>query len=135
MISEAARVPISALRAGGSYRVMNAGGGDPLVDHLTLCLGSLQRLRGLIGRPPLRRGEGLLLRPCNGVHTLLMTYPIDVAFLDPPGRVTAMRKGLRPWRVTPIFAGVLATLELPAGTLDRCGVGEGVLLAFEQIKG
>ena len=116
-------------------RAVRAADSHPLATRVALALGGIQRLRGLIGRPPLAPGEGLLLRPCAGVHTCFMTYPIDVAFLDAEGRVEAIRPALRPWRLTPMFAGVLATLELPAGTLAEAEVGPGDLLAFQLIKG
>ena len=44
------------------------------------------RLRGLIGRPALTHGAGLLLAPCQGVHTLGMRSCLDVLFLDREGR-------------------------------------------------
>lgn len=44
-----------------------------------------ERRRGLLGRSDL---EGaLVIRPCRGVHTLGMKFPIDVAFLDADGVV------------------------------------------------
>jgi uncharacterized membrane protein (UPF0127 family) len=41
------------------------------------------RLRGLLGRPRLQAGEGLLIDPCPSVHTIGMGYPLDLVFLDP----------------------------------------------------
>lgn len=128
-------VPLDCLRSDHTVRAVKAANGPILADHLALCLTSLTRLRGLLGRPPLEPGEGMLLLPCRGVHTLFMGYPIDVAFLDPEGRIIALRPELRPWRATPVFAAALATLELPAGTLSRHGVARGDLLAFQQITG
>ncbi|HEX8362899.1 MAG TPA: DUF192 domain-containing protein, partial [Longimicrobium sp.] len=48
------------------------------------------RLRGLLGRPPLATGEGLLLDPCRAVHMLGMQYPLDVAFVDERNTVVAL---------------------------------------------
>lgn len=75
-----------------------------------------QRLRGLLGRPPLRSGQGLLIEPCNSVHTLAMTYPLDLLFLDRSNRVLGWREQLRPWRAAG-WRGARSTLELPAGSL------------------
>jgi len=128
-------IPLTDLRPDHKVRAVRAEDGQTLASQVDLALSGIQRLRGLIGRRPLEQGEGLLLRPCSGVHTCFMGYPIDVAFLDGEGRVEAIRAGLKPWRLTPVFAGVLATLELPAGTLAGAGVAPGDLLAFQQIKG
>ena len=57
-----------------------------------------RRTRGLIGRPPPGRGEGLLILKCNAIHTLFMKYPIDATFLDRDGRVVKTVRNIRPWR-------------------------------------
>ena len=128
-------IPLRDLQPDHKVRVVRAGDGRPLASRVDLALRGIQRLRGLIGRRPLEQGEALLLRPCSGVHTCFMGYPIDVLFLDDEGRVEAIRPELKPWRLTPVFAGVLATLELPAGTLAVAEVRPGDLLAFQQRKG
>lgn len=128
-------IALQALQPGDEVRAVRALDGHPLAARVDLALSGLRRLRGLIGRAPLAAGEGLLLRPCAGIHTCFMSYPIDAAFLDAQGNVQAIRADLRPWRLTPVFAGALATLELPAGTLAQAGVEPGDLLAFQRIKG
>jgi len=45
------------------------------------------RLRGLLGSKPLNAKQALWLKPCHAVHTVGMTYPIAVHFLDCKGRV------------------------------------------------
>src|SRR6266567_4780194 len=42
------------------------------------------RLRGLLGlaSSDFRKGSGLWIVPCRGVHTLGMGFPIDVIYLD-----------------------------------------------------
>jgi len=57
-----------------------------------------KRTRGLIGRPPPRPGEGLLILKCNAIHTFFMRYPIDATFLDRENRVVKVVRGIRPWR-------------------------------------
>jgi len=86
------------------------------------------RLVGLLGRANLAPDEGLLIDPCNSVHTLFMRFPIDVAFLDADGRVVRAIANLQPWRATRIHSNARATLELAAGTLARIGIQEGDLL-------
>ena len=90
------------------------------------------RTRGLLGRPPLSAGEGLLIEPCQSVHMFFMRYTIDVVFLDREYRVVALRPELRPWRVTRYFRDAYAALELPAGAAGSAGLELGHQLALED---
>jgi uncharacterized protein len=83
------------------------------------------RLRGLLGRPGLDPGEGLLLRPCRAVHMLGMRFPLDVAFLDRSGTVVAAYPNLPPGGRTSWHRQADGALELPAGTLAASGTREG----------
>lgn len=90
------------------------------------------RLRGLLGRPPLRAGEGLLLVPCRGVHTVGMREPLDIAVLDRVGTVIAVYPALPPGRGTPLHRRGVAVLELPAGTLAATGTVPGDPLEWAE---
>lgn len=90
------------------------------------------RTRGLLGRPPLARGEGLIIEPCQSVHMFFMRYAIDVVFLDQEYRVVALRPELRPWRVTRYFRDAYAALELPAGAVRSAGLELGHQLAIQD---
>ena len=83
------------------------------------------RLVGLLGRARLDDDAGLLIVPCNSVHTFFMRFPIDVAFLDRNGLVIRAIADLKPWRATRIHARAHSTLELNSGALARAGVREG----------
>ena len=58
-----------------------------------------QRARGLIGRPGLPPGRGMLIKRCNCIHTFFMRFPIDATFLDRQGRVVRIVRNVRPWRL------------------------------------
>jgi uncharacterized protein len=79
------------------------------------------RLRGLIGVNPddFGNGKGLWIRPCRGVHTLAMRFPIDVVYLDRAGKVVHAEQNLRPWRFAPVRMNATSVLELPGQTLAR----------------
>ena len=96
-----------------------------LVIHGRAATSFLDRLRGLIGRVSLQAGEGLLIRPCSGIHTIGMRYAVDVVFLDAAGRVVKTAVSVRPNRVGPIALGAAAVLELPEGTIARTGTRVG----------
>lgn len=88
------------------------------------------RLRGLLGRPPLRPGEGMLLTPCNSVHMHGMRYALDVAVLSRDGEVVATYPALPPGGRTRWHRGARHTLELPAGVLAATGTVVGDRLAW-----
>ena len=87
----------------------------------------LRRLRGLLGRPALAPGTGLLLEPCASVHTLFLRHTIEVVFLGADGTILRVVPALRPWRHA-ACRGARSVLELPPGTCARLGVGAGDLL-------
>ena len=83
------------------------------------------RLRGLLGRPRMRDGEGMLLLGSPSVHTAGMTYDIDVAFLDEDGLLVKALHRLRPWRLGFGGGGAAHALELPAGRIREIGLTPG----------
>jgi uncharacterized protein len=84
----------------------------------------LARMRGLLGRTDLPRGEGVLLRPAGSIHTFFMRFPIDAVFVDREGVVVDVEHALKPWR-TARRRGAHAVLELAAGEADARGVAAG----------
>lgn len=105
-------------------RVAN-GRGRLLGDRIGVADRWWLRLRGLLGRPALVQGEGLLLEPCRAVHMLGMRFPLDVAFLDASGAVVAVYHALAPGAHTSWHSAAATALELPAGTLQASGTGVG----------
>ena len=90
------------LRGGGRLRVTNATRGVLLAARVELAATPWRRLRGLLGHPPLQPGDGLLITPCIGIHTMGMTYPIDVIHLDRGLVVRKVLRELKPWRQGPL---------------------------------
>ena len=88
----------------------------------------LARMRGLLGRTTLPRGEGVLLRPAASIHTFFMQFPIDAVFIDADGVVVDVERELKPWR-TARRKGARAVLELAAGEADARGISPGQRLS------
>lgn len=71
------------------------------------------RLRGLIGRAPMRGLAALRFERCNSVHGCFMRRRLLVVFLDEAGAVTSCRT-LDPWRfVSDRRATQVLEFELP----------------------
>jgi uncharacterized membrane protein (UPF0127 family) len=118
-----------------AVRVENPTRGTTLGIHVAVAESWWSRLRGLLNRPPLIRGEGLLLRPCKAIHMRGMRYGIDVAFVDRNDRVIALYHNLMPGRRTRWHWRAAAALELPAGTLHSAGTREGDVLTWTTVPG
>lgn len=70
------------------------------------------RFLGLMGRKP--SPSGLLLIPCNSVHTCFMRYDLDIFFLDREYRIVAIRRDMKPWRMTAIYSRAHMAMEIPS---------------------
>lgn len=130
---EGERLAPDEVRRGVAVGAFNATRGVVLAHSLRLALGPWSRLSGLLRGPPLGRGEGMLLRPCNSVHTMMMRYTIDVAFLDERGHVVGLCSELRPWSMSGAHRSALCTLELFAGTLAESTTVIGDAVEFVRI--
>ena len=105
-------------------------GSKPLCHSVWLAEQAHQRLRGLLFRPALQAGEGLLLWNVRSIHTIGMRYPIDVVFLDESLKITGCEAQVGSRRVLFGGKGARHALELRAGTLQQevWAVGNGLLL-------
>lgn len=82
------------------------------------------RLLGLMFRSGLAPGEGLLIQPCQQVHTHFMRFPIDVLFLDEAMRVVHIIRAMKPWAFSPLVREARSVLELPAGAATSVALGD-----------
>lgn len=92
----------------------------------------LSRARGLLWRAPLQAGEGLLIKPCNSVHTFMMGFPIDVVFVNKTNEVVHLISDMKPGRVSPIVKGAHSVIELPVGTIAATQTTPGDLLEIQM---
>ena len=92
----------------------------------------LSRLLGLMGRkhfPP--SFDALLFENCNSIHCFFMRMEIDVLFIDRDFKAVKCVHNLKPWHLA--FGGLksCSCIELPAGTLKRCGTVPGNRVVIE----
>jgi uncharacterized membrane protein (UPF0127 family) len=98
-----------------------------LATNLAVAQTHWSRLRGLLGTSEgdFGNGWGLWIRPCRGIHTLAMSFPIDVVYLDRAGKVVHLEHNLQPWRFSPVRMQAASVLELPSHTLARTNAALG----------
>jgi len=94
------------------------------------------RLRGLLGlgADDFRNGSGLWIVPCHGVHTLGMSFAIDVVYLDRALTVIDVRAAVPPWRFTPVRYAAASVLELPCHTAaqTKTALGDTIVITLPQ---
>jgi uncharacterized membrane protein (UPF0127 family) len=120
------------LTNGALVRVLNRSRGLVLAERAQVAASPLSRMRGLLARPPLAIGQGLLIVPCQGVHSFGMGYPIDVLHLDRQLVVRRVVRSFRPWRIGPLVWRAHLAVELPAGSAS--GTIEGDRLALRRVE-
>ena len=100
-------------------RVINLSKNIMLADRVEVADTSFKRLKGLLGRRALEPGQGLIITPCNSIHTFFMRFPIDVVFLDKDYKVVAMAHSLPPARLFGSLLKAKQVIELPTGILKN----------------
>ena len=85
-----------------------------LGDRIKLANKFFNRLKGLMGKKRLEKGEGLLLLNCSLIHNFFMEIPIDAVYLSHDMTVLAVET-LQPWKLGKIIKNTSHILELDAG--------------------
>jgi len=117
-----------------TLRVVNSTRGTVVGESIRVAESGLTRIVGLLGESDLPPGDGLLIVPSQGVHTLGMLFAIDVVVLDGQWNVIAIRRRLRPFRMTPVFWKAAAILELQSGIVDSTSTSVGDSLELSRVE-
>lgn len=106
-------------------------------DNLIICKNlkeakkTIDRMIGLMFKEPMKDHDGLLIKPCNSIHTFFMKYSLDVVFLSKKLEVVAIYKNIKPWRMTRIIFKASQCLEMKNGTLtDDLRIGDKLELCI-----
>jgi len=95
---------------------------ETVICHAFLASGFFTRLRGLIGRTLNDDINGLLLVPCNQIHTFNMAYPIDIIYLSKDGTVLKIDAQIPPSKVLKTVMNAHSVLELRSGAAEQSGI-------------
>ena len=115
-------------------KVVNVTRGTVLADEAGVADTFWKRFIGLMGKPPLPAGGGLVLRPGGAVHNLFVRQSLDVLHVDSEGRITNVVESLRPWRFGPLRVVSAATVELPPGTASATGTRPGDVIDIQLCR-
>jgi len=112
-------------------KIINKTKNTVLAQNTVVADTVFRRLKGLLGRKDFIKGEALIIKPCNSIHTFFMQFPIDVLFVDKHNRVIKVISSLKSFRLTYIYFDASLTIELPAGTLESTSTQERDILILE----
>jgi uncharacterized membrane protein (UPF0127 family) len=111
-----------------TVRVVNRTRSTTLAERAELANNVWTRFWGLMGRVHLAAGGGLVLKPGGGIHMWFMRIPLDVIHVDKRDRVTHVLRGIKPWRLGPLFVGGKLAIELPVGGAGGTQVGDEIAI-------
>jgi uncharacterized membrane protein (UPF0127 family) len=118
------------LKQGALYRESDM---SCLVPRMCRAETAWERMRGLLGRQPLWVDQGLWIDSCSMVHTVGMSYAIDLLFLSYQGSVVKLVRSVPPWRCVGAF-GAQSTIEICAGTVDHLQISLGDSVIWSQVQ-
>jgi uncharacterized membrane protein (UPF0127 family) len=98
-------------------KVVNLTNRTELADNVSKADTFFKRLKGLMFTKSLPAGHGLLIQPCQSIHTFFMNYSIDVLYLSKDFEIVGLDETLKPAKVGKYQKRAYSVLELPAGTI------------------
>ena len=117
-----------------AIRVENLSKRTCLGENIRVADSSLRRMVGLLGTSRLEPQCGLLILPTQAVHTIGMKYPLDLVFADRNRLVVGIRKGLKPYRFSPVFWRAECVVELPEGVIETTRTEVGDQLSWNAVS-
>ncbi|MBR2134278.1 MAG: DUF192 domain-containing protein [Eubacterium sp.] len=102
-----------------------------ICDYIEDASNFYTRFMGLMYRKSLPRDHGLLLTPCNEIHTFGMRFDIDTVAISKEGEVLFIDRAVKPNKVRKRVKGCHMVLELNSSVADELGIQVGDMLEFK----
>lgn len=103
---------------------------EVIIEYIEDASSFFRRFMGLMYRKSLPENHGLLLTPCNEIHTFGMKFDIDTVALSKSGEVLLIDVAVPPHKVRPKVDGAYRVLELNAGCAEKLKIKVGDILEF-----
>jgi uncharacterized membrane protein (UPF0127 family) len=97
-------------------RVVESKTNTVLAQNVKVADSFWDRTMGLMFKKDLTGMDGLLLNPCNSIHTSFMRFSLDAIFLDKENKIVKIIRDMKPWRMTRMYFRANKVLEMKAGT-------------------
>lgn len=109
--------------------IRNLTKGTVVADKAGVADTSAKRRTGLLKHTGLASGEGLWIKPSEGVHTFGMKFAIDVIFVSKKGMVVKLRPNMVKRRIS-LCLRAKSVVELPVGVIQSSQTEVGDQLEF-----
>ena len=83
-----------------------------------MATGMVDRMIGLMFQKSMEKYDGLLINPCNQIHTFFMRFSIDLIFLNKKNEIVKIVKDKKPWGMSLMYFRASKVLEIKAGSLN-----------------
>lgn len=103
-----------------------------VLDDIIIAESFFSRLKGLLGKKGLDKGQGLVIRPCNSVHTIGMKFSIDLAFVNEDNQVIHIIQDLKPGKLSPIIKGSKFVIEVASGEFSHDNLEIGDIIEIKS---
>lgn len=104
--------------------------GEELSDYIEDASSFFRRFMGLMYRKSIPEKHGLLLTPCNEIHTFGMRFDIDTVTLSKENVVLNIDRAVKPRKVRKRVEGGFRVLELNSGMAEKLAINIGDTLEF-----
>ncbi|MCM8801108.1 MAG: DUF192 domain-containing protein [Candidatus Omnitrophica bacterium] len=115
-------------------KIINKTKNNILAEEVIMADTVFKRIKGLLGRKEIKKGQALIIKPCNSIHTFFMRFSIDVIFVDKDNRIIETIISLKPFRLTRLYPRAAFVIELPAGVIQASLTQTGDILWFGEDK-
>ncbi|MEI7475631.1 MAG: DUF192 domain-containing protein [bacterium] len=92
----------------------------------------IKRTLGLLGKKTLENSKGLLIVPCNSIHSIGMQFDFDAVFICKNQKVVYLIEKMKPFKVSPIIFKAIKVLELPEGTIEKFSIKVDDIIEFKD---
>lgn len=113
-------------------RLRNATTGQLIAEDIRIATRFLERMIGFLDKKDISNSEGIWFPDCSVIHTIGMSAPIDVVFLDHEDRVVRTVPNVSRNRFGIFCAGARSVVELGCGALEHCDVLHGDRFVLEH---
>jgi len=97
--------------------VRNRTRGTILARTVLTLSSRFQKTLTAINRRGVPAGFAIWIAPCNGIYTVGMGEPVDIAFLDREGRIVKMLRNFPPDCFTDSAPNAVSAIKLPSNML------------------
>ena len=113
-------------------KIYNSTQNNLIADDVKLAKSFITRTLGLIPKKMISESEGLMIKPCNSIHTFFMKFSIDVLFVGTNDEIIALYENVKPWRILPIHFNSSYVIELKCGQISAKNIAKHDIIQIDE---